>query len=94
MARKRKPSPAAAVAEPITIDVHSVTNFAHYAGLTVEVAESALLDAEMDDCRVIGMGCSEFCGLDPEVRTLVALRVFQDRDVIFCEGCHRADIGV
>lgn len=91
MARKRRP---ATVVEPVTVDVQALSNFAFNAGLTIDLAQKLLLDAEMEDCRVIGSGCREFCGGDTEFRTLVALRAFGDRDVIYCEGCNVADVGV
>lgn len=88
MARKRRP----VVVEPdeIVIDVHAVSNFAFNAGLTVEVAQELLVEA--DDWRAVAGTCREHC--NGQSTFAVAVRAFADRDVIYCEGCNVADLWV
>ena len=90
--RKRCRPTVAPQPEPIIVDVQAVTNFAFNAGLTIELAQELLLDAEMEDCRVISGVCREHC--NDTASFLIALRAFGDRDVIYCEGCNVADVGV
>jgi len=84
--RKKAPQP-----EPIEVEVCAVTNFAFNAGLTVELAERLLVEADDLDCRVRSGPCDEACK-GVETRFLIALRVFDGRDVIYCEGCGVADL--
>jgi hypothetical protein len=86
--RKKAPQP-----EPIEVEVCAVTNFAFNAGLTVELAERLLIEADDLDCRVRSGRCPGSCN-GAESSLLIALRVFDGRDVIYCEGCGVADLWV
>jgi hypothetical protein len=90
MPRKRLPT-VGLESHVIVIDVRAVTTVAFCAGLTVDLAQDALLDGEMDDCRVVGGVCPE---CSAETSFLIALRAFAGRDVVYCEECRVADVGV
>lgn len=91
MARKIKRPPAP---EPITIDVQSVTNFAHYAGLTCESAERLILAAPDEDTRIHERPCPSAECNGARTRHLIASRAFEGREPIYCEDCGEADIWV
>lgn len=93
MARERKSVPTVEVdVRPVVVDVKSLTNFAFAAGLTVDSAEQALLDAPDDACRVEIHPCpSARCGGET-ARILFAPAAFNGRSMIFCESCGEADI--
>lgn len=86
---KRPPAP-----EPVVVEVHSLTNFAFNAGLTVESIEVLILAAPDEDCRIRECVCVSAGCNGSTTRHLVALRGFEDRDLIYCEECGQADIWV
>ena len=89
MARKTKRPP---IFTPITVDVQSLTNFAHYAGLTCESAERLTLAAPDEDTRIHERSCPSGECNGATTRHLIVSRAFEGRELIYCEDCGEADI--